>query len=285
MEKTILQIASTELNIGTKKEYRFFQISDMHLSVMDDQSSELDINDNKRCHKQWDSLKYEFAQQHNELCDERYDIEPNIIFEMLCDYAVSQKVDTIIFSGDIFDRVTDSNIRYLKRLLKDLPMPAIYCPGNHEYMSEIEKNIDQKHRLIGLLDTKGIEAIEYDDFLLVAFDNGSDIITDYQIEKLEELINTNKKIILAMHKPLLLGEFGDNLLSKIGSYFFMGKESDCKNVKKIVSMIKENDDRFIAVLCGHIHSAHEYKITKNLKQISTSSGLIGAGRIITIKWG
>ena len=36
-------------------------------------------------------------------------------------------------------------------------------------------------------------------------------------------------------------------------------------------------------LCGHIHSAREYKITENLMQISTSSGLIGACREIIIK--
>lgn len=283
MEKSLLQITKTEFKIGSKREYNFFQISDIHLSVMDSQSSELDINDYKRCHEQWDTLKYEFAQQHNEICDERYDIEPNIIFEMLCDYAVSQNVDAIILSGDIFDRVTDSNIRYLKNILNNLPIPVIYCPGNHEYMSAVEKNIDQKWRLTGLVDENGIQAVNYDDFLLIAFDNGGDLITDYQVQELGNLIKNNNKILLTLHKPLLLGEFGNKLLDKIGSYFFMGKEKDCENAKKIVRLVNDYDDHFIGVLCGHIHSAHEYKITENLKQISTSSGLIGAGRIITIK--
>ncbi len=283
MEKSFLQVATTEFNIAAKKEYRFFQITDMHLSAIDDQSTELDLNDYKRCHAQWDTLKYEFAEQHNEICDERYDIEPYIIFEQLCDYAVRKKVDAIIFSGDIFDRVTDSNIRYLKRILKSIPMPVVYCPGNHEYMSETVKNVYQKHRLTELVDESGVQVVEYDDFLLVAFDNGSDIITDYQVEKLGKLIKKGKKILLALHKPLLLGEFGDKLLDKIGSYFFMGKENDSENAKRIVSLVKENDNRFIGVLCGHIHSAYEYKITETLKQISTSSGLIGAGREIIIK--
>ncbi len=283
MEKSILQIAKTELSLELKREYKFFQISDMHLSVMDDQSSELDINDYKRCHLQWDALKYDFAKQHNEFCDERYDIEPSIIFEKLCAYATDIKADAMILSGDIFDRVTDSNVRYLKNFLKTLPIPVIYCPGNHEYMSEAEKNIDQKHRLTGLVDESGIKVIDYDEFLLVAFDNGGDMITDYQVSKLEELIKTNKKILLVAHKPLLLGEFGDKLLDKIGSYFFMGKEADSDNAKRVVKLVKENDSHFIAILCGHIHSAHQYKITENLNQISTSSGLIGAGREIIIK--
>lgn len=283
MEKSFLQIAKTVFDIGSKKEYKFFQISDMHLSVMDEHSSDLDKNDYQRCHNQWDTLKYEFANQHNEICDERYDIEPQIIFEELCDYAVTKKFDAIIFTGDIFDRVTDSNIRYLKNIIKKIPMTVVYCLGNHEYMSATEKNVDQKNRLVGLIDVDGVHIIDYEDFLLVALDNGSNVITDYQVEKLEELIKTNKKILLAMHKPLLLGEFGENLLDKIGSYFFIGKENDCENAKKIVRLVKENDDHFIGVLCGHIHSAYEYRITEKINQISTSSGLIGAGREIIIK--
>lgn len=281
--ENFLQIAKTEFNLGLKKEYKFFQISDIHMSIIDENSTELDKNDHKRFHSQWDTLKYDFAKQHNEFCDERYDIEPNIIFEKLCAYAESIKADAMIFSGDIFDRVTDSNIRYLKKALKGFSIPVVYCPGNHEYMSEEKKNIYQKHRLAGLVDELGIQVVDYNEFLLVAFDNGSDEITDYQVNKLKELIKTNKKLLLVAHKPLLLGEFGEELLNKIGSYFFMGKETDSENTKNILNLVKENDNHFIGVLCGHIHSAHEYKITEKLVQISTSSGLIGAGREITIR--
>ena len=81
----------------------------------------------------------------------------------------------------------------------------------------------------------------------------------------------------------MLGEFGKKLLYKLGAYFFIGTNKATDNTKEFVKLIKENSDHFIAVLCGHIHSAKEYKITDNLFQITTSSGLIGAGREIIIK--
>ena len=77
---------------------------------------------------------------------------------------------------------------------------------------------------------------------------------------------------------LLLHKF-----DKIGEYFFIGIEKDTESTKEFVNLVKENSDHFIAVLCGHIHSAREYKITEDLMQISTSSGLIGACREIIIK--
>ena len=284
MERSFLQIVKTEFNLGLNKEYRFFQISDMHFAILDEQSSEIDINDFTRYHKQWDSLKYELARQNNEFCDERYDVEPNIIFEKLCNHAQGEfNADLIICSGDLFDRVSESNIRYLSNYKKTLSVPIIYCPGNHEHMNEKGNHINQKHRLKDFMDENGIEILDFEDFLLVSFDNGSDDITDYQVEKFKEIIETNKKILLVIHKPLNMGDFGNNLLGKFGSYFFMGKPGDSENIKKIIKLIEDNDMHFIAVLCGHIHSVQEYKITENLIQISTSSGLIGAGREIIIK--
>ena len=38
----LLQIKKTEINASLRKEYRFFQISDMHLSYCDENSSDLD---------------------------------------------------------------------------------------------------------------------------------------------------------------------------------------------------------------------------------------------------
>ena len=114
----LLQIKRTEIIAGMNKEYVFFQISDIHMAVVDTESSQLDISDNIRFHKQWDSLKYKFADDAKEFCDERYDIEANELFEKLAEYALEINSDALILSGDIMDRVTESNLRYLKQFIK-----------------------------------------------------------------------------------------------------------------------------------------------------------------------
>ena len=278
----LLQIKKTELYVGLKKEYRFFQISDMHLSCLDENSSQKDINEHKHFHSQWDTLKVDFAKDNDEFCDERYNIEPTILFEALCNRAIEFKADALILSGDIMDRVTESNIRYLKSLFSKLQIPVIYCLGNHAYINEEGNRLCQYDRLSQLIKSPELASYDFGEFELIAIDNNKPI-SENQLAFLKEKLESNKKLLLVEHKPLLLGEFGEKLLDKLGTYFFVGTENDADTTKKFVNLVEEHSDHFIAILCGHIHSAREYKITENLMQISTSSGLIGAGREIIIK--
>ena len=125
--------------------------------------------------------------------------------------------------------------------------------------------------------------VDFDEFKIIAIDNGGMNVNENQLELLKKELQGDKKILLIQHKPLNLGRFGKELLDKIGSYFFMGTEQSSSTTKQFVEMIKQNSEKFIAVLCGHIHTAKEYEIADGLLQISTSSGLIGACREIIIK--
>jgi len=278
----LLQIKRTEFNLGLKKEYRFFQISDMHISYCDSISSDEDVKEHSRCEVRWQEQKKEFASDNNEFCDDRYNIESTVIFERLLDHAKKFNPDAIILSGDIMDRITDSNVRYLEGLFSKINVPIIYCLGNHDYM-DIDHGYTNPYEILKPF-TKHPEfnIIDYDEFTILAVDNNKQI-SDSQLALLKEQIEGDKKLLLVEHKPLLLGEFGEKHLDRIGAYFFLGTERDNEKTMEYVNLIKENSNRFIAVLCGHIHFASEYKITEDLMQISTSSGLIGAGREIIIK--
>ena len=280
----LLQIKKSEFNLGLDREYKFLQISDMHISYCDELSSPLDISDKERCNIQWNKMKIQFAKDNDEFYDERYDIDSIVLLETLFAHAEKIDADAIILSGDIMDRVTDSSIRYLKNLFAKAGMPVFYCLGNHEHFNENHDKINQYDRLKDLTNSPEYVSVDYGDFELLIVDNNKPISIE-QLNFLKDKIASDKKLILVEHKPLLLGEFGEKMLDKIGEYFFIGLDKDDDITKEYVNLIKENDSHFIAVLCGHIHSAREYKITENLMQISTSSGLIGACREIIIKWG
>ena len=278
-----LQISKTQIDIGLNREYRFFQLSDAHIAYIDEQSSDIDIRDNARSTAGWKKLKVEFATQFAEHCDESYDVEAHTLLELLTEHAIDFDADAVIFSGDIMDRVTDSNIRYLKGLVAHFPRQIIYCPGNHASHDEYGNHRNMYDRFKGLIDSPEIDVVDFGEFEIVTVDNGAKQITDYQLTRLKEEIDKGKKILLVLHAPLNLGEFGEQMRKKISGYFLLGVEGDGENAFKFIDLIKENDKSFIAVLAGHIHTAVEYPITDNLIQYTASSALIGYGREIIIK--
>ena len=278
----LLQIKRTEINLGLKREYRFFQISDAHISYYDGESSKEDVDEHNRCEIVWHKQKKQFADDNDEFCDDRYMIESTVLLEALFARAKEFNADAIFLSGDMMDRVTESNVRYLKNLFSKIDIPIIYCLGNHDYITINHEYENQYEKIKDLTNKPEFSSVDYGDFELLVVDNNKPI-SDKQLEFLKCHLATDKKLLLLEHKPLLLGEFGENLLNKIGPYFFIGTENDDQNTKEYVNLIKDNSKHFIAVLCGHIHFAREYKIADDLTQITSSSGLIGAGREIIIK--
>ena len=279
----LLQINKTEINLGLKKEYKFFQISDAHISYIDENSSELDVDDAKRSRSGWSKLKAEFATQFGEKCDSRYDKDPTELFEMVAQHAVDIGADTLILSGDIMDRVTESNIRYLEGYFSKYPLPIIYCPGNHDSIDEYGNHRQMYDRIGRLVKNPDFDSFDFGEFKVVTIDNGTKQISNEQLESFKKELSGDKKILLVIHAPVRLGEFGEVMGKKISGYFLVGSEGDSENAHAFVKLIEENDDKLIAVLAGHIHTSVEYNLTNKLKQITTSSALIGYGREIIIK--
>ena len=281
--ENLLQIKKAEFVLGLKREYKFFQISDTHMANVDEKSSELDINDHTRAINGWKPLKYEMANNAKEFCDERYDIEPNILFEALTEYAKEINADAVIFSGDVFDRITDSNLRYMNRFLDSYPLPVIYCPGNHDWINETGEHLNLYDRIKRIVKNPDCDSYDFGEFEVVTIDNGTKQISQHQIEFLKEKLNGEKKILLVLHAPLYMGESGKELREKMSPYFLLGVESDPENAHTFNRLIKDNDKKLIGILAGHIHAFHEGYVTESLKQFTASSGLIGAGREIILK--
>lgn len=281
--KEYLQIKKTVIDVGLKKEYKFFQISDAHITVLDNQSSDVDKADYERCRKQWHKMKQDFAKQFGEFCDERYDGEPTVSFERLMQYAKSNNFDSIIWSGDIIDRVTESSIRYIKDVLDKSEIPIIYCPGNHESIYVDGTHTRLYEKLKPVMDKPAFDKVDFDEFKVITIDNATKDITDEQLDLLSKEVKEEKKILLVVHAPICIGEFGREAISKFGSYFVMGIENDPPNTHKLIDIINNNIEKFICILAGHVHTNFEASVSGNLKQITTSSALIGVGREIILK--
>lgn len=278
----IFQIKKTEICAGLMREYKLFQISDTHMACLDEQSSDEEREDHIRAHG-WDEMKRDFAKSAGELCDERYNLEARELFEMLTQHAIDIKSDALILSGDIFDRITESNLRYLKRFIAEYPLPVIYCFGNHDSMNIKGEYVNQYDRFKGIVDNPECDSTLFSEINIVTIDNGTKKITDKQIAFLEEQLRGECKILLVLHAPLNIGEFGMSLSGKLSPYFLQGVEGDSENAFKFNEIVKNGKDKILAVLAGHIHRFCEGSINDELWQFTCSSGLIGAGREIIIK--
>ena len=181
------------------------------------------------------------------------------------------------------DRVTDSSIRYISNVLEKCRLPVIYCPGNHESLDIDGKYKNLYKRLTPIIKNPSFDMWDYGEFKIITIDNGTKNIADNQIDNLLLELKEDKKILLVLHAPLRLGEFGDLSTSKFGSYFVMGVDGDPENVHRLIQIIDENQDKFIGILAGHVHTSFESPVGDSLMQITTSSALIGVGREIIIK--
>ena len=86
-----------------------------------------------------------------------------------------------------------------------------------------------------------------------------------------------------LHEPLCLGEFGEKAGKIMNSYFLYGSKNDPEDTERLLDIVKNNDEKFIAVLAGHVHTTVEDKITDKLMQYTITSAMIGYGREIIIK--
>ena len=280
--KDFLQIKRTEIDAGLGRAHRFFQISDMHLAVVDAESDDEEIANQEFYHKQWDAEKRTMAEMFGEFCDERYDVDARVIFEALCEHAVSFGAEALMISGDLMNRVGGANLRYLRRFFADYPLPIIYCPGNHEHIHISGKRQNMYDWFEDLIPHAAFDCRDFGDFDVVTLDNGQKIITDEQLAAMRAHISKGKKTVLVLHAPLAMGEFYEKMREKIGSYFWFGAPTDDENVHAMVDLIRENASQFICVLGGHIHGFVELPVAENLVQYTTSSGLIGSGREIIL---
>lgn len=280
--ENFLQIRRTEIHAGLTREHRLFQISDMHLAYVDEQSDETELANQIPYHKQWDVEKREKAELFGEFCDERYDIDAHLIFERLCAHAVRFGAEALVISGDLMNRVGESGLRYLRRFFADYPLPVIYCPGNHEHIHISGERRDMFELFSDLIPHPAFDVFDFGDFDLVTLDNGIKQITEEQLFRMREQIAHGKCTLLVLHAPLAAGEFYEVMKGKMSPYFFFGAEKDAQPVHEMVRLICENDDRFLCVLAGHIHGATELHVTERLMQYTASSGLIGGGREIIL---
>lgn len=250
---------------GVKKKV-IYHFSDTHLTEYDSLSDEAE---KERAIKQtaaWENVRSGFASAYNEPYEEAQKISGKEHFENLI--ALSSKGDALVMAGDILDYVSGANLRIAEKGFASLECPFISVCGNHEKPNEIPE--------AGFVSALGkdIQTVEFDDLVIIGFDNSKRIITEKQLNALSDTFKKQKAVVIAFHIPIMT-EGNRDALIKAGVYFQLNYDGCPEENIKFIELIKENASLVAAVLAGHLHFNNISEITEGVTQYVSSQGVTG----------
>lgn len=250
---------------GIKKKV-IYHFSDLHLTENDEFSTEAERKFATEKTEFWKRGREYFANTYNEPFEDLQKQSTHNYFLRLLSEA--QKGDAFIMTGDILDFSGGANFRFAGNELQNVTCPYMYVCGNHENPNDFPETDTF------LAVKKPIQVLELDDVTVCGVDNSKGKITLEQIEEIKKLLLTEKPILLAMHIPIMT-EQNKSVLEKCEEYYRLNRKDASKEVYEFIDLIKQNADKFIAVLAGHLHFANNSEIAPKVTQYVVSQGLFG----------
>lgn len=250
---------------GVKKK-TIYHFSDTHLTEYDSLS---DTAEKERAIKQtaaWENVRSGFASAYNEPYEEAQKISGKEHFENLIKLASGG--DALVMAGDILDYVNGANLRIAEKGFASLECPFVSVCGNHEKADEIPET-----GAVSVM-RKDVQTVEFDDLIILGFDNSKRIITLRQNDILADAFKKGKAVVIAMHIPIMTKD-NENALRKAGEYFQLNYDGCPEENIRFIDMIKENASQVVAVLAGHLHFNNISEITEGVTQYVSSQGVTG----------
>lgn len=260
-----IALHSFKISIAGVKPKLLYQISDAHLTHYNELSTKDEIDWAKHSTEHWLKARAYLAKEHNESFNDMSLSAEDYFKNAL---AFIENADALILSGDICDYVSQANICFIEEGLKKINAPIVAVCGNHERPEQIKD---------GYIFSKAKEpfsVLELDDILIVGIDNSLKKISKEQNQKLKEILKLNKPIILVMHTPIKTEDTAE-IFDKVGDYYALNSSEQDENTSEFVELLKQNDDKVVLVLAGHLHFKTIGHITQKLCQITASQMLTG----------
>ncbi len=286
IEKTTIKVE------GLKKEYKFLQISDLHILKTDARDGE----ERQKGYKQRGDEYFTY----NGIPS--YDFLPEFL-------AVAKEEKAMpIFTGDTIDIPTECAFDILDEHLP-LPPNALFVLGNHDwsfmdYAHGINRDVLTKndwwcdeyrntyyprYKKFAVDGNLHYQAIELDEIIYAGFDNTNNQFDQSQYEFLLELTKKQKPIIIFCHNPFYCDTLHQPLVDRWGeraakSVIVNGENAPMEEfTEKFYRVMTNPDSNVVAVVAGHIHISHDDLINNTLPQYSCVGSYLGIARLYTVK--
>ncbi len=230
------------------RDYRFLYIADLHIIVENDEVSEentVTVNDRKN------------------LFSSAEGVSGADLWDQYVDVINSYECDAVLLGGDMIDFASRANIEKLREGIEKIKHPVMYVRADHDLMPFYCEGIDETTAKAKHCDIDGNEEImllEFDELCVVGINNNTSQISASAVNRVKEIVEIGKPIILVAHVPFK-SKVDESLLEKSKEAWQdrnLVWGSEClywpdANTQQLVDMIHEEDSLFKEVLAGHLH--------------------------------
>ena len=288
-----VEIVKTTIKInGLKNEYKFLQISDLHMLKTDARDGEARQNGYKK--RGEDYFTYNGTPS--------YDFLPTFI-------SIANEENAMpIFTGDTVDIPTECAFEILD---KHLPLPPnlLFVLGNHDWSfmdynyginrdtlsqndywcDEYRKIYYPRYEKFAVNGNLHYQAVELDEIIYAGFDNSNNQFDQSQCDFLIELAQKQKPIIIFCHNPFYCDTLHQPLVNRWGetvanNIVVNGKGSPpSAETESFYRAMLNPSNNVVAVVAGHVHIQHDDLIEGKLPQYCGAGAYLGSARLFTIK--
>lgn len=247
---------------GLQDEYKVVFVNDQHIIVPDG--------------NYMDEKSEEVAQRCELFCDQNGQTSRET-WSMIVDQINALEPDGVVLNGDMIDFFSEGNLECLMKEMKRIEYPTMYIRADHDLAIWYSNTISQDYVYEKELETWEMEDVmiqEFDDFMIVGINNNTSYLSNAGLQKLKELWQLNKPIILAMHVPLKSQL--NNELSDMSKALWQDRAllwgEECYYIpdevtKQFLDLVYAENSPVVAVMRAHLHFPYEDQLNKNIKQI------------------
>ena len=187
-----------------------------------------------------------------------------------------EETDGILFGGDMVDFASKANVECLKAGLDQLTHSYMYVRADHDtapfYLGDVTNEESMRYQNT-IAPNDEVMEWEYDDFLIVGWNNSTDNLTSEGLEQMRGLFAKGKPVILLTHVPIksIVDEslsqaskeaWGDReLLWGFGCYHYPDE-----NTVALLQMIYAEDTPVVEILSGHVHFTWDGHVTEQVHE-------------------
>lgn len=252
---------------GLKESVEIMQISDLHISHADADSSEERKEKVERQKNAWEPVRRHFANRYGDSIEPEHMIDPEEGWQRIISAMNQSRPDAVIFNGDMMEDYSPENLRFLSEGLRRIEIPWMWVCGNHErgHDDEYAPWMDG-HPDCQLSVVKGLQ--------FIGINNADKQVTDDQLAKILSA-SVLMPSVLVMHIPMLT-KYNKEATAVFGEYFLMGTGEVCESTRRFIEYMEGKDNPIAAVLCGHVHGKHISEYRPGKVQICASSCMVGS---------
>lgn len=263
-------------NDEVKNKYQFVYISDLHLSIINNEESNEQI---KKSLYDRNKLFYN---------DEDSTIAKNT-FKEIINYTNNKRADALLLDGDIVDAPADSSISVLRENLNNLKVDYLYTLGNHDWSFAWDyhtKNARQVQvpKFNEFIDDTDVSYLEYEDLIILAINSSTDQIEENSLNKIKNVLKKKKPTIVMMHVPISTPEIAEeslrlrNRVSAVGD----GGIEPTETTKEAIKMILSDEYKVFYILAAHVHIHMEADLSEKVHEYVTDAAYMGNINVVKI---